>query len=182
MSILFYPDIYTDLFDAGRIGSMKRIMFIWLILAMSMASVGESDEGVMQRRQNETTTSFWSLFSGDYRKNCLAWVHSPHNPVIPATGNTWKQIFTANPDSLEFGGRSLLYYRGEGVMPNTDDRPHDRIAVAEILEASSKNLSIRDLNAGRFVINVGPTGSFDDKHVLDPAAAIFNGSVYLYSN
>jgi len=158
---------------------MVRGLSATFILTALIIGIGRSDSKENHGMQKENPT-FWNMFGEDYRKNCLAWRHSPHNPVIPVSGNTWKTIYTANPDVLEFNGKTLLYYRGQGVMPGTDGRGHDRIAVAEILEISPENISIRDLNEGVFVVDVGEPGSFDDGHVLDPAAVVFNESVLLY--
>ena len=74
----------------------------------------------------------WDLFSSDYRANCLAWRRAASNPVIPAGQAAWKRHWTANPDSLDFGGRRLLYYRGNGYDERKPDVRHDRIAVAEL--------------------------------------------------
>ncbi len=128
-------------------------------------------------RVNET---FWRLFSEDYRVNCLAWHHSPRNPVIPASGDAWKSFWTANPDTLDVGGRRFLYYRGNGILPGTDGKRHDRIAVAEILDATSEAIEFRDLNDGLPIVDVGAPGAFDCRHVLDPAAIIFQDRVWLY--
>lgn len=124
--------------------------------------------------------SFWDIFSNDFRKNCLSWQHCSHNPVIPATGNSWKMHWTANPDFLKFRGKQLLYYRGNGILPNSDGLRHDRIAVAEVLSIDNNSFKFKDLNDGNFIINVGKKGSFDDAYVLDPAAIIFKNRVYLY--
>ncbi len=124
--------------------------------------------------------SIWSSFGPDYRRNCLAWVHSPGNPVIPASGNTWKRHWTANPDVLDFAGRKLLYYRGNGVMPGREERNHDRIGVAEITGLSACGLDLGELADGLPIVDVGEGDSFDSEHVLDPAATAFRGEVLLY--
>ncbi len=122
----------------------------------------------------------WDIFSNDFRKNCLTWHHNPHNPVIPATGNSWKKYWTANPSALQFKGKHLLYYRGNGITPNSTDFRHDRIAVAEILSISPGSFKFKDLNNGEFIVNVGKKGTFDERYVLDPAPIVFNNKVYLY--
>ncbi|SFJ79952.1 Predicted glycosyl hydrolase, GH43/DUF377 family [Paenibacillus sp. UNC496MF] len=122
----------------------------------------------------------WQLFSGDYRQNCLSWHHSPHNPVIPASGETWRSVWVANPDVIEFGGRQLLYYRGNGIQPATDGKRHDRLGVAEIASVTRDNIGLRDLNGGEPIVDVGAPGEFDDKDVLDPSAAVFGGKVFVY--
>ena len=122
----------------------------------------------------------WNLFGDDYRKNCLAWQHSTQNPVIPASGNTWKSCWTANPDILAHCGKTLLYYRGNGVLPGTGDARHDRIGVAEIKSVSSDTIALIELADGKHIVDVGEDGAFDDAHVLDPACIEFNGTVWLY--
>lgn len=123
---------------------------------------------------------FWNIFGPDYRRNCLAWKHHAGNPIIPASGNTWKQIWTANPDVLEFDGRTLLYYRGRGILPGTDNLPHDRIGVGELVDVSADSLVLHELADDLPVIDVGNAGSFDEREVLDPAAIVFQGKVWLY--
>jgi predicted GH43/DUF377 family glycosyl hydrolase len=124
--------------------------------------------------------SIWSRFGRDYRQNCLAWHHSDQNPVIPASGRTWKRFWTANPHVLEFGGRSLLYYRGNGIMPGREDARHDRIAVAEIVNISPDTLDVRDLADGMPIVDVGEVGAFDETHALDPSAVVYREDVWLY--
>ena len=123
---------------------------------------------------------FWNLFSKDYVKNCLLWKHNPENPVIPPSGNSWKSNWTANPDFLELNGKLLLFYRGNGIMPDTDGRLHDRIAVAEVKRIEPGILDFSDLNNGEPVVDVGIAGEFDSDYVLDPAAVIFKNKVWLY--
>ena len=86
-------------------------------------------------------TELWRRFGADYTANCAAWRHAPDNPVLPASGTTWKSCWTANPDVLEWRGRRLLYYRGNGVLPGTDGKRHDRIAAAEIVSITTARLS-----------------------------------------
>lgn len=126
------------------------------------------------------SSELWKRFSDDYIENCRAWYHFEENPVIPATGVTWKSRWTANPDVICFGGRTLLYYRGNGVMPNSDGAHHDRIAVAEILEAASGSFQFNDLHDGLPVVDVGALDEFDGRDVLDPAAVVFRNKVWLY--
>ena len=126
---------------------------------------------------NET---FWNVFGDDWRANCRTWRRSAKNPVIPASGQTWKKVWTANADVLVAGGRKLLYYRGHGTMPGAEDVTHDRIGVAEILGVARDCLDLRDLNDGQPIVDVGEEGAFDFAHVLDPAAIEYCGSVLLY--
>ena len=123
--------------------------------------------------------TFWDLFGDNWRENCRAWRRSDKNPVIPAAGNTWKKVWTADPDVLESGGRRLLYYRGHGTAPGRDDGNHDRIGVAEIVGVTRDGVEIRDLHDGP-VVDVGEPGRFDDQHALDPAAIEYCGTVLLF--
>jgi len=123
--------------------------------------------------------TFWNLFSDDYTKNCLSWHHYAGNPVIPTSGNTWKRLYVANPDILEFGDRKLVYYRGCGVMPGEEQQDANRIAVAEITDAGRDRIELKNLNEGRPVIDCGKADEFDAS-ALDPAAIIFQDKVFLY--
>ncbi|NBD25394.1 glycoside hydrolase family protein [Paenibacillus glycinis] len=122
----------------------------------------------------------WNLFNGDYRRNCLSWAHSPHNPVIPASGDSWRSVWVANPDVIAFGGKQLLYYRGNGIQPNTDGQRHDRLGVAEILEVTRDKIRLRELNGGEPIVDVGGPDAFDGKDVLDPSAVVFRDRVFVY--
>ena len=126
---------------------------------------------------NET---FWNLFGDDWHANCLKWTRSGENPVIPASGETWKKLWTANADSVEFEGRTFLYYRGHGTMPGADDATHDRIGAAEVLGVTRDGIELRELNGGEPIIDVGEKGRFDDNCVLDPAAVVNAGNVLIY--
>lgn len=122
----------------------------------------------------------WNLFGGNYRHNCLSWHHSARNPVIPASGDTWRSVWVANPDVLTFNGKQLLYYRGNGIMPGTDGQRHDRLGVAEIVGLTRDTISLRDLNGGEPIVDVGGPDEFDGKDVLDPSAVEFGGRVFVY--
>lgn len=128
---------------------------------------------------SKTSTSFWNLFSSDYRKNLRLWKHNTErNPVIPAGTREWKKYWTANPAIIEFKGETLLYYRGNGITPTNPHR-HDRLAVAGIKKITADNLELIDFTEN-YIVDVGPKGSFDSNDALDPSAVVFNNKVYLY--
>jgi hypothetical protein len=124
----------------------------------------------------------WDRLSSDYRENCLSWKHSPV-PLIPGDA-WWRERWTANPDVLELAGRRLLYYRGNGRSATGEGDHHDRIGVAEVLidgaESTAPRIRWRRLAGDEPVVDIGPGGSFDDTHALDPAAVRFGGRVLLY--
>ncbi len=124
--------------------------------------------------------TFWNLFGDNWRLNCRKWRRSAKNPVVPATGETWKKTWTANPDVIEVDGRTLLYYRGHGTLGGADDAGHDRIGLAEILSVTPDDIEIHDLAGGEPIFDVGQAGTFDDQHALDPAAVAYCGSVLLF--
>ena len=109
------------------------------------------------------------------------WKHNTEkNPVIPKDSVIlWKETWTANPATLHFKGRHLLYYRGHGRTPTNPDG-HDRLAVAEIMSVTGSEFNFRDLNEKNFIVDVGPKGTFDDADVLDPSAIEFHGKVMVY--
>ncbi|MHB1000411.1 MAG: hypothetical protein ACYC27_14320 [Armatimonadota bacterium] len=123
---------------------------------------------------------FWNLFTDDYKTNCMLWKHNPANPVIPRSGDSWKSNWTANPRFLKYNGKTFLYYRGNGVMPNRKDENHDRIVAAEVLEIGPDILRISDYNTDSVAVDCGVPGEFDMYHVLDPGVDVFNGRVWLY--
>ena len=127
---------------------------------------------------SELNTAFWNLFSDDYTRNCLAWKHEAQ-PILPPSGEGWQKTWTANPDLLEFDGRLLLFYRGNGLAAGRETE-HDRIGVSEVLKIGPGVLELNPLGNGQFVVDVGPEGAFDGQDVLDPATVVFNDQVLLY--
>ena len=99
------------------------------------------------------------------------WVRHPANPVFPAVQGTWMESQTANPDLLLIGEVYFMYFRGQY-------EGHDRIGLATAPRDGFDGVtwSIRP----EPVIDVGPEGSWDETHVLDPAAILVDGTVYLY--
>jgi predicted GH43/DUF377 family glycosyl hydrolase len=100
-----------------------------------------------------------------------AFARHPSNPVLPAVPGTWMEAQTANPDLLLRRGTYFLYFRGQRDG-------HDRIGVATIPREQFDGVTwqIRP----EPVIDVGPPGSWDEYHALDPATVEVNGTVFLY--
>ena len=141
---------------------------------------GGSQGFVSGRAGLSVTKAFWNRFSMKYESNCLAWHHFSRNPVLPPLGNSWQKRWTANPDFLNFGGKTLLYYRGDGTTSADDGAFHDQIGVAELNGISTKGISYELLNHGHPIVPIGRKGSFDDGMVLDPSAVQFGSRVFLY--
>jgi predicted GH43/DUF377 family glycosyl hydrolase len=99
------------------------------------------------------------------------WQRHPGNPILPAVTGTWRESQTANPDLLPYGDAYHLYFRGQ-------QGGHDRIGLATVAR--------RDFDGARWtvlpepIVDVGPPGSWDETHVLDPATVEVDGAVYLY--
>lgn len=148
---------------------------IFLPVSTVKANVTSLSEGM-----GRDLLSFWDIFSNDYRTNCKLWKHNTvKNPVIPAGKELWKKYWTANPAVINFNGKLLVYYRGNGVTPTNPDR-HDRIAVGEIQKITPDDFVLKDLNNRNFIVDVGAKGSFDDSDVLDPGVVAFKNRVFLY--
>jgi predicted GH43/DUF377 family glycosyl hydrolase len=130
--------------------------------------------------QEQNATTIWDLFSSSFITNCKAWERHPDNPVLGPLGTTWKKRLTASPDIIRFKGKTFLYYRGTGVMPGTDGKDHDRIGVSEVVELGPRIVRFVDLNRGLPAVELGGKGEFDGMHVLEPAAAVYKGELYLY--
>jgi predicted GH43/DUF377 family glycosyl hydrolase len=99
------------------------------------------------------------------------WVRYPGNPVFPAVPGTWMESQTANPDLLLFGETYFLYFRGQ-------QGGHDRIGVATIPRDRFDGVTWKI--GEKPVIDVGPKGSWDETHVLDPASIQVGNRVFLY--
>lgn len=152
---------------------MRLTMRRWRILILTWA-------GLLLMCCSAEAQRFWDLFSNTYTTNVLAWTRHNDNPVIGPSGSTWKNRWTGNPEFLTFGGRTFLFYRGNGVLPGKGKTPVDRIGVAEVLDIGTMRLQYRDLNKGFPVIDAGAAGEFDADGVQCPAATAFKGQVYLY--
>lgn len=151
-----------------------------LATGFSLLAGSELFAGNSHYKEAETNLTFWDIFSNQYTKNCKAWYHAKQNPVLPATGEGWKKIWTANPDYFEHEGKKLIYYRGHGFAPGSTHEAHDRIAVAELHSITNKGIAFTDLNKGNFIVDVGEKDSFDSDAVLDPAVCYFNNWFLLY--
>lgn len=99
------------------------------------------------------------------------WTRWHGNPVFPAVEGTWRESQTANPDLLLIGDTYYMYFRGQ-------QGGHDRIGVATVSRERFDGVTwtIRPDP----VVDVGPAGSWDETHVLDPATVLVNGRVFLY--
>ena len=99
------------------------------------------------------------------------WKRYQGNPVYPATAGTWRESQTANPDLLLNGGTYYMYFRGQRGG-------HDRIGVATMPKEKFDGVTWNILPEP--IIDVGGPGSWDERHVLDPAAILVGGKVFLY--
>jgi predicted GH43/DUF377 family glycosyl hydrolase len=149
-----------------RVQGVRRVaMMGWCVIALGMHAA--------------FAQNLWDLFSTSSTTNVLAWTRHNENPVIRASGSTWKTRWTGRPELISFQDRTLLFYQGNGVLPGKAKGYHDRIGVAEVVAIGSMQLNYRDLNGGQPVLDLGKAGDFDDAGMLDPAAAFFNGRLYL---
>jgi Beta-xylosidase len=136
------------------------------------------------RSPRSVSARLWDAFGPDWRENCRRWRRFSGNPALPPSGDTWKRVWTANPD---FRWRAddntlLVYYRGHGTLAGSPagERTCDRLAVARVDALGPDGLRITDLNGGLPVVDVGPEGAFDAAEALDPSAAEFAGRVLLF--
>jgi predicted GH43/DUF377 family glycosyl hydrolase len=99
------------------------------------------------------------------------WHRYRGNPLLPVQDGTWMEAQTANPHLLLVGDTRHLYFRGQ-------QGGHDRIGVATVprerFDGVTWNVHSEPL------IDVGPAGSWDATHVLDPATVMVDGRVFLY--
>jgi predicted GH43/DUF377 family glycosyl hydrolase len=123
--------------------------------------------------------NLWDLFSNTYKTNVLAWSRYNGNPVVGATGSTWKNDGIGGPELLSYRSRTLMFFRGSGAY-RTAPGILDRIGVSEITDYGAGRLSHREINDGLPVVDVGAAGSFDRYGVSDPGAVMFKGQIYLY--
>ena len=101
----------------------------------------------------------------------LNWKRSPQNPIIPPKKGTWYEVQTANPDLLKIDDKYFMYFRGQ-------QGGHDRIGLGTCNVDDFDGINWEILE--KSLIDVGPEGSWDESHVLDPATVLVDGVVYLY--
>ncbi len=99
------------------------------------------------------------------------WKRYKRNPVFPAVPGTWMESQTANPDLLLIGDTYYMYFRGQ-------EGGHDRIGLATIPVDKFDGVTWDIFPEP--VIDVGEKGEWDETHLLDPAAVLVDGMVYLY--
>jgi predicted GH43/DUF377 family glycosyl hydrolase len=99
------------------------------------------------------------------------WQRYKGNPIFPTISGTWMESQTANPDLLEMGDRYFMYFRGQQAG-------HDRIGLATIPKNKFDGKTWNILPEP--ILDVGKPGDWDETHVLDPAAVVVDGKVYLY--
>jgi predicted GH43/DUF377 family glycosyl hydrolase len=124
--------------------------------------------------------NLWDLFSRTFTTNVLAWTRYNDNPVLGPAGSTWKHKCVGSPEILTFQKRTLLFYRGTGIMAGTSKGSVDRIGVVEVSDIGAGRLTYRELNNGLPVLDIGSPGSFDRSGVSTPAAVVFKGQIHLY--
>jgi predicted GH43/DUF377 family glycosyl hydrolase len=163
--------------NEGELLKEKSLLGVILIAVVQLAAAGLQSAFAQPGR----AAGFWDLFGESYQGNCRMWKHNTErNPVLPKDSVIlWKETWTANPATLHFKGRHLLYYRGHGRTP-ANPKGHDRLAVAEIVKVTRGEFVFSDLNGKNFIVDVGLPGAFDDADVLDPSAIEFHGKVMIY--
>jgi predicted GH43/DUF377 family glycosyl hydrolase len=99
------------------------------------------------------------------------WIRYEKNPVFPAIPGTWMESQTANPDILLFEDKYFMYFRGQ-------QNGHDRIGVATVAHSlfDGKTWNVNP----EPVLDAGDSRDWDETHVLDPAAVLVNGRIFIY--
>jgi len=133
---------------------MNRLLLFFLLLVPPALPAQDSAGGMV-----------------DPNPRTFRWKRYSKNPVFPTVPSSWMESQTANPDLLLNGDNYFMYFRGQ-------QGGHDRIGVATIprKEFDGVRWHIRPDP----IIDVGPPGSWDETHCVDPATVLVNGRVYLY--
>jgi hypothetical protein len=115
------------------------------------------------------TNKWWGGFLLRRRTHITSPIGCTACPVIPKDSLIlWKEAWTANPATLHFKRRHLLYYRGHGRTA-ANPEGHDCLAVAEIMSVTASEFNFRGVDEKHFIVDAGPRGTFDDPDVLDPS-------------
>ena len=96
------------------------------------------------------------------------------NPVIPRKPETFRSVHAANPDLLEFKGKILMYYRGQGIDG------HDQIGVAQTEPGTFDGINWTHYDNNPVIEVASERDKFDCRHILDPASVVMENKVFLY--
>ena len=121
--------------------------------------------------------------SDDLTEICLFQRHSKSPLFIPDGGRNWRGDHMANPSVIppkySPDGNWWLYLRGSGSCPSYCDQ----IGLYKQSATDFKPLGPWNEYSGNPVLPLGPSGSYDDGFLLDPAAVVGkDGVVYVYYN
>lgn len=98
----------------------------------------------------------------------------PDNPIIPRKTGTWRENYTGGVSLVKKNDIYFFYCRGAYGNPF-----HDCMGVFTISRDSFNGIDWDDFSDNP-IIDIGASGSFDDTHILDPAAIVSDKKVYLY--
>jgi predicted GH43/DUF377 family glycosyl hydrolase len=102
----------------------------------------------------------------------IVWHKFDNNPVIPVIPNSWKDGGAMTSDILKKGNRYYFYYIGK-----TKGKDSLGLAYADVDKFDGVTWKDGDNNP---ILSPGPTGSFDSKYIVDPAAISIKDKLYLY--
>lgn len=149
---------------------MLKSKLIFLILVISITGIGAlHSPGCSTQTQN--TESGVQLSETADEVPGFVWERFPGNPIFPVEPGTWRESQTANPDLLLIDDVYFMYFRGQ-------QGGHDRIGVGTIPKDKFDGYTW-EIHPEP-IIDVGGLGSWDERHALDPAAIIVDGTIYLY--
>ncbi len=151
-------------------------VFIVLLMQHKGGESRGADAYRLDSLSAQDLSPFGERFSTSPARNNKLWQRHARNPVIPASGNGWKSVWTANPDILLVGDTYYMYYRGTGPHNGTQ---HDRLGVATVDIDDFNGWSWNDYAANPH-FDVGEGKSYDCNAILDPAAVYDGGTYFLY--
>ena len=95
-------------------------------------------------------------------------------PFLPRTAGTFYSRLVANPDVVEFKDHLYYFFRGQG------ESGHDQIGVWTKPTADADGFDWEKPFSYPAIPVSADRNSVDSDHILDPAAIVFNGSLYVY--
>jgi predicted GH43/DUF377 family glycosyl hydrolase len=106
--------------------------------------------------------------------SAIKFIKNPLNPVISRKYDTFYSVHAANPDIIEYEDKFFLYFRGQGIGG------HDQIGLAYCQKNEFDGVHWQ-MHENNPIIKVdNGIESFDNEHILDPAAIIVDKKVFLY--
>lgn len=129
-------------------------------------------------RRTPSPTGIWAMSGNSANMRStptthLCFAHAQPMPALAAQAGTLYAKSVTTPDFLAIGTDLYCYV---GAVKDG----HERILVLKLNPAALRPPLALNALPAQLAVDVGPAGSFDSEHVMDPASVAVGGRVFLY--